>query len=49
MLYSVDSQLYVNKIPHREFFEACRKRLTNEEYDAIVVELNNRIKDAEYL
>ena len=42
-LYSVDSQRYVDTIPHRERFELWRSRLTNEQFDAICNELLSMI------
>ena len=38
-LYAVDSQKYVDYLPHREDFERWRSRLTDEQFDAIRNEL----------
>ena len=42
-LYSVDSQSYVDTIPHREDFDLWRSRLTEEQFDAICDELRSMI------
>ena len=42
-LYSVDSQRYVDTIPHPENFELWRARLTSEQFDAICRELRSMI------
>ncbi|MEW6425434.1 MAG: hypothetical protein AB1523_11965 [Bacillota bacterium] len=47
MLFSIESQSYIRDIPHRKEFEIWRSRLTDEEYQAIVDELNNRIESGE--
>lgn len=43
MLYSVDSGKYVTKIPHMKEYLKWRKHLNDEDYNAIVNELNSRI------
>jgi len=43
MLYSVDSQSYIKKIPHEQDFRRWRSRISDQEYDAIVSELGRRI------
>ena len=46
MLYSIDTGSYIREIPHREFYERCRVRLTDAQYQAIFDELDRRV-DAE--
>lgn len=43
MLYSIDSLKFITGNPHQDFFDQCRSKLTDAEYDAIVHELNQRI------
>ena len=43
MLYSPDSQKYINHIPHQKEFDAWTKRLDQSELDAIVDELTKKI------
>lgn len=43
MLYSLDSGEYIDYIPHRKDFDVWRSRLSQDEYSAIVQELNSRI------
>ncbi|MEE9555404.1 MAG: hypothetical protein V3W18_14040 [candidate division Zixibacteria bacterium] len=43
MLYSIDKEQLINYIPHQREYEIWRSRLSDEEYQAIVNELNNRI------
>jgi len=47
MIYSLDTQSYIHTIPHRREFNTWRSRLSNEEYNTIVNELNNRIEGGE--
>ena len=47
MLYAIDSNSEIKKIPHRREFDHWRSRLSNSEYQAIVDDLNNRIKGTE--
>lgn len=46
-LYSVDSQQYVDYIPHRDNFERWRSRLPDAQFDAICDELRRMIDGAE--
>jgi hypothetical protein len=43
MLYSIDTKQYITDIPHKRFYDACRNRLFDEEYQAIYDELNRRV------
>lgn len=43
MLYSVDSQKYVTKLPHKNDFDRWRKRISDAKYNLIVDELNLRV------
>lgn len=47
MLYSIDSNKFIQHIPRVAFFNQCRSKLTDTEYDAIVNELNQRISGDE--
>jgi hypothetical protein len=47
MLYTIDSDSEITKIPHRREFERWRSRLTDSEYQAIVDDLNSRIDGTE--
>jgi hypothetical protein len=47
MLYSIDSDAYINDIPHEKDFHRWKSRLSQSEYDAIIAELNNRIDGGE--
>ena len=47
MLYSIDSLKFIKDSPHQGFFDQCRSKLTNAEYDAIVHELDQRISGDE--
>jgi len=47
MLYSVDTQSEIKSIPHRAEFDVWRNRLSSQEYDAIVSELQHRIESDE--
>ncbi len=40
MLYSMDSLSQIDWIPHEDDYGRRRDRLSDEEYDAIVAELN---------
>ena len=46
-LYAVDSQKYVDHIPHREDFERWRSRLTAAQFEAICDELRGMIDGSE--
>ena len=46
-LYSVDSQEYVDYIPHRENFERWQSRLSVSQFEAICDELRGMIDGAE--
>jgi hypothetical protein len=43
MLYSIESRSHIRDIPHPQEFAIWRSRLSDEEYQAIVDELNDRI------
>ncbi len=43
MLYSLDSQRYICDIPHKEDYDTWRARLSDDECDAIMCELESRI------
>lgn len=47
MLYSIKSGQYIDYIPHEDDFRTWRGRLTDEEFEAIVGELNERISGDE--
>ena len=47
MLYSIESNSEITHIPHRRDFERWRSRLNDDEYQAIVEELNSRIEGTE--
>ena len=47
MLISVDTGKEVTRIPHRRDFDEWKSRLTVEEYEAIVDELDSRIEGGE--
>ena len=47
-LYSIDSEQYVDYIPHRENFERWRSRLSEGQFEAICDELRRMIDGAEY-
>ena len=46
-LYSIDSEQYVDYIPHRENFERWRSRLSEGQFEAICDELRRMIDGAE--
>lgn len=46
-LYSIDSEEYVDYIPHREDFERWRSRLSDGQFEAICNELRRMIDGAE--
>lgn len=43
MLYSVDSQKYVSSLPHKKQYDILVKRLSQQQYQKIIDELNKRI------
>jgi hypothetical protein len=47
MLYAIDSESEITSIPHRNDYERWRRRLSHEDYEAIVDELNSRIEGTE--
>ena len=47
MLYSLESGQYIKDIPHIEDYNAWRKILGDDEYRAIIDELNGRIEGEE--
>ena len=46
-LYSVDSQQYVDYIPHGDDFERWRGRLSDEQFETICEELRGKIDGGE--
>ncbi len=47
MIYSLDSGETITTIPHRREYDIWRRRLTDEQYQAIFDELNNRVNTNE--
>jgi len=47
MLYSIDEDKPINYVPHERNFRIWRSRLSDPEYQAIVIELNSRISGNE--
>jgi hypothetical protein len=47
MLYAIDSETEITSIPHQTDFKRWRKGLSDEEYEAIIDELNSRIEGTE--
>jgi hypothetical protein len=47
MIYSLDSDRYIDAIPHRRDYDVWRSRLTDAEYDAIMRDLEMRIEGDE--
>ena len=47
MLYSIESNQYIDHLPHEDDFNKWRSRLTDNEFQAIVDELNERISGDE--
>lgn len=47
MLYAIESDSEITKIPHRREFDHWRGRLSDFEYQAIVDDLNSRIEGTE--
>ena len=47
MLYSIDKNEYIREIPYAENYQRWRSRLTEVEYEAIVVELNGLLNGDE--
>jgi len=47
MLYSIDSSAYMNFTPYEDEFKIWRSRLTNEQYDRILRELDSRVSGDE--
>ena len=47
MLYSLNSEKYINVIPYRDDYDIWRSRLTDAEYQAIYDELHSRISESE--
>ena len=46
MLYSIESNKYIEDIPHRKDYNRWRSRISDTEYQAICDELNARISDS---
>ena len=47
MLYSIDSNSRITKIPHKADYDSWRVGISDQEYDAIYSELSSRISGAE--
>ncbi|MFW6016750.1 MAG: hypothetical protein ACOCRK_09960 [bacterium] len=47
MLYSLKTNSYIKEIPYKKEFDVWKSRLTEEQYNSIVDELNNRIDNDE--
>ena len=48
MLFSIDDLEHpIDHVPHQHEFDACVRRLTDEQYMAIIDELNSRIEGTE--
>lgn len=47
MLYSIDKSKYVTMLPHKNDFIIWKSKLSINDYDAIIDELNNRIDSDE--
>ena len=47
MLINIDTGKLITRIPHKKSFEAWRKQISNEDYQAVVDELNKRIDEHE--
>ena len=47
MLYSIDTLQPITNIPHKQEFDIWRSRLSDEEYNNIVIDLNSRISEDE--
>jgi len=47
MLYSIEQGKYIDNIPYQRDYDTWRGRLTNDQYNAIITELNNRIDSGE--
>lgn len=45
MLINIDTGKLITRIPHKKSFEAWRKQISNEDYQAVVDELNKRIDE----
>ena len=45
MLINIDTGKVITRIPHKKSFEAWRKQISNEDYQAVVDELNKRIDE----
>ena len=43
MIYSIDTQEYLEYIPHRKDYDLWRSRITDKEYREMINELQNRI------
>ena len=44
MIYSIDTKSEVTDIPHRTEYDIWRKRITDQEYNAIMAALNEKIQ-----
>lgn len=46
MLYSIDSDKYINQVPHKKDFNKWMKNLSTSDYQAIVDALNKKIDES---
>ena len=47
MLYSIDSNSFIERIPHRADYDRWRLKISDEDYQAICDELSSRISGSE--
>lgn len=47
MLYSIESESYIENIPHRVDYDRWKSRISDKDYQAIYDELNSRIAGSE--
>jgi hypothetical protein len=47
MLYAIDSKQYIRDIPHRRFYDTCRARLTDAQYQSVFEALDRRVDSNE--
>ena len=47
MLYSIESENYIDNIPHQKDYERWRERMADEDYKAVYEELSSRISGSE--
>ena len=47
MLYSIDNESYINRIPHKADYDRWRAKISDDDYQAIHDELHSRISGSE--